>query len=355
MDLKEYIPNPLLREDTAAVANSGILEAFPGPGVVLVTGATGLLGSLLVRAMVCSEADLKVIALVRSAAKAAAVFADLLHSPRLEIALGNVDQPLDIPGPVDYIIHGASATSSRYFVEYPVQTIATALDGTRNVLELAREKQVKKVVYLSSLEVYGTPDGSLPHISEGDYGYIDPIQVRSSYSEGKRMAECICAAYAKQYNVPVTVARLSQTFGAGVSYRDGRVFAEFARCAIEGRDIILHTTGGTVRSYCYTSDAILAILTLLLKGVPGEAYNVTNMSTACSIKEMAELVCSLVPEKNIRVRIEIPENIAAFGYNPEMVIRLDSSKLQALGWTPEIGLSDMFRRLMDSMEFDSRI
>lgn len=260
---------------------------------------------------------------------------------------------MEISGKIDYIIHGAIATSSKYFVEKPAETIYTALCGTRNVLEFARQKNVKKVVYLSSLEVYGTPDPAKQHISETDYGSIDPMQVRSSYSEGKRMAECICVAYSKEYGVPVTVARLSQTFGAGVSYNDGRVFAEFARCAIEGRDIVLHTQGNTVRSYCYTSDAAQAIFCLMLRGQVGEAYNVTNMDTAISIKDMAQLVCDLVPEQKIHVTVDIPKDISIFGYNPEMVIRLDCAKLQALGWKSAVCLEEMFSRLIESMRQSS--
>lgn len=341
--------NPVLQEDLSLIAQSDILKDLPDRSTVFVTGATGLLGSQMVKALILCDKELKVVALARSMAKAEAVFGGMLDSSRLEICLGDVTQSLTVSGDIHYIIHGASATSSRYFVENPVETIFTALNGTRNVLELAREKQVKKVVYLSSLEVYGAPDGSREFIAETDYGYIDPMQVRSSYSEGKRMAECICVSYAKEYGVPVVVARLSQTFGAGVSYHDGRVFAEFARCAIEGRDIILHTQGSTVRSYCYTTDAIRGIFTLLLKGEPGEAYNITNMDTVISIRDMAALVCALVPEKNIRVCIDIPEDVASFGYNPEMVIRLDSRKLQSLGWQPTVGLQEMFTRLISSM------
>ena len=156
---------------------------------------------------------------------------------------------------VDYIIHGASATSSKYFVSNPVETIYTALDGTSNILKFATEKKINGMVYLSSLEVYGTPEKDADLITENDYGYIEPLSVRSSYSEGKRMVECLCASYAHEYSVPVKIARLSQTFGPGVAYEDGRVFAEFARCALEQRDIVLHTQGHTVRSYCYTKDA----------------------------------------------------------------------------------------------------
>ena len=249
---------------------------------------------------------------------------------------------------MDYIIHGASATSSKYFVDHPVETILTAIKGTRNILEYAKYAQVEGMVYLSSLEVYGTPDGTKKTISESDYGYIDPLSVRSSYSEGKRMAECLCVSYAKEYDVPVKIARLSQTFGAAVSYDDGRVFAEFARCVAEKKDIILHTQGNTVRTYCYTRDAVNAIFYILINGIKSEAYNVTNMETAVSIREMAELVCSIYPESGIKVRIEIPEDISGFGYNPEMRIILNNEKTQALGWKAEVGLADMYRRMIES-------
>ena len=164
------------------------------------------------------------------------------------------------------------------------------------------------------------------------------------------MVECLCVSYAKEYNVPVKVARLSQTFGAGVEYNDGRVFAEFARCAMEKKDIVLHTQGNTIRTYCYTKDAVEALLYILVKGNVGEAYNVTNMDTAVSIKEMGQLVCDIFPESGIKVTIDIPEDVASFGYNPEMVVRLDSTKLMELGWKATTDLSQMFKRLVESMK-----
>lgn len=352
MDLLKNMTDPVLKEDIEKLAQSPILDALEENASILVTGATGLIGSQILWALACHSAakdkKLRLLALVRSEEKARAAFRDLLEAGLVTLWVGDVVEPLELQQDVDYILHGASATSSRFFVEKPVETIMTALRGTRNVLELARQKQVKKVVYLSSLEVYGTPDGSKAYISETDYGYIDPMQVRSSYSEGKRMAECMCVAYAKEYGVPVVVARLSQTFGAGVSYEDGRVFAEFARCALEKRDIVLHTQGNTLRTYCYLRDAVRGLFCLMLRGEPGQAYNVTNMETAITIRDMAELVCGLT--QGIRVTFDLPEDLASFGYNPEMVIRLDSSKLERLGWKPEVGIREMFLRLIGSME-----
>ena len=345
--------NRVLQEDLERAAALDLpIEALDGSRI-FVTGATGLIGSQLVKFLLCRaricHCNTTVIIFARSKEKALKVFPYLEEEEHLEIVLGDISEPICYDGDIDYVIHGASPTSSKYFVSHPVETIGAAVDGTRYVLELAKQKQVKGVVYLSSLEVYGTPAEDAGMITEKDYGYIEPLSVRSSYSEGKRIVECLCASYAKEYDVPVKVARLSQTFGAGVAYDDGRVFAEFARCAIEGKNIVLHTEGKTVRTYCYTIDAVTALLTILAKGQAGEAYNVTNMDTAISIYDMAKLVSGILPESNIAVERDIPEDLASFGYNPEMIVKLDSTKLQKLGWKATVGLREMYERLIESM------
>lgn len=345
--------NRVLQEDLERAAALDLpIEALDGSRI-FVTGATGLIGSQLVKFLLCRNrichCNTTVIIFARSKEKALKVFPYLEEEEHLEIVLGDISEPICYDGDIDYVIHGASPTSSKYFVSHPVETIGAAVDGTRYVLELAKQKQVKGVVYLSSLEVYGTPAEDAGMITEKDYGYIEPLSVRSSYSEGKRIVECLCASYAKEYDVPVKVARLSQTFGAGVAYDDGRAFAEFARCAIEGKNIVLHTEGKTVRTYCYTIDAVTALLTILAKGQAGEAYNVTNMDTAISIYDMAKLVSGILPESNIAVERDIPEDLASFGYNPEMIVKLDSTKLQKLGWKATVGLREMYERLIESM------
>lgn len=344
--------NEVMQADIENIVNSNCPVQELEGATVLVTGATGLIGSQIVKTLACANRmknlHIKVLAFVRSKEKAENVYGELLQRGDVEIILGDVNQSIDYVGDVDYVIHGASPTSSKFFVTNPVETILTAIEGTRNVLAFAKEKQVKGVVYLSSLEVYGVPLTKDGVVTECDYGYIDPLSVRSSYSEGKRMVECLCASYADEYGVPVKVARLSQTFGAGVEYQDGRVFAEFARCAIEKRNIVLHTAGNTLRTYCYTSDAVAAILTILVKGESGTAYNVTNKNTAVTIKEMAQCVCDTFSESGISVEFDMPENLSSFGYNPEMVIRLDTSRIEALGWKAKIDLKNMFVRMIDS-------
>lgn len=347
--IMESANDTIMQQDIEEIVKSNIpFEQLAGQ-TVFITGSTGLIGSQVVKALAAcnrmKHTDIKVIAYARNEAKAKEIFGELLNRGDVIVQIGDINEAIAVDADVDYIIHGASATSSKYFVTNPVETISTAIQGTTNILEFAKSKRVKGMVYLSSLEVYGTIDSKKEFVTEQDYGYIDPLNVRSSYSEGKRMVECLCVSYAQEYNVPVKIARLSQTFGAGVEYQDGRVFAEFTRCAMEQRDIVLHTAGNTVRSYCYTKDAVSALFYILVLGEDGQAYNVTNMQTAISIRDMAELVCNIFSESGIKVVIDIPKDLASFGYNPEMIIRLDSAKLEALGWKATVGLEEMYKRM----------
>ena len=346
-----------LQRDVEFISNSSCVpwENFRSKSV-LVTGATGLIGSFIVLALACRNRlfnqEIKIKALARNKKKAERVFESLLGRPGFEIVEGDVNASIEGAGEVDYIIHTASATSSKYFVTNPVETIATAIDGTRNVLEFARRSKVKGFLYLSSLEVYGVPAEGHVKMQESEAGYIDSMKVRSCYSEGKRMVECLCASYASEYGVPAKVVRLSQTFGAGVAYVDGRVFAQFARSAIEGTDIVLKTKGETLRNYCYTADAVTALLLVLVKGAVGEAYNVANKDTAISIADMAKFVCDKFSGGRSKVVFDIAEDATKLGYNPVVKICLDTAKLEGLGWRAEFGLEEMFRRTIESMKLE---
>ena len=317
---------------------------------VFITGATGLIGCALIKRLVtCGERmedSPRVIALVRNLERAKYLF-DYPGAENIQFVVGDVSDSIEIGDKVDYIIHAASQTASKAFVELPVETIRTALNGTHNMLELAREKKVNGFVYLSSMEVYGSP-ASDEKIREDHGTNLNTMSVRSSYPEGKRICENLCTAYWSEYGVPAKVIRLTQTFGPGVRYHDSRVFAEFARCAIEKRDIVLHTKGETKRSYLYTEDAVDAILTVLLQGEPGEAYNAANEETYCSIYEMAHLVTNKCAEGQIAVRIQLDN--AERGYAPELKMNLDTGKLRSLGWRPTKDLCNMFEKLISSMQ-----
>ena len=319
---------------------------------VLVTGATGLVGSQIIKTLLMMNemyhTEIRILAMIRDQKKAQSVFEEF-SSENLEYIVGDVSEKLEVEDKVDYIIHTASVTASKFFVEHPVETLTIAFDGTRNILELAREKQCKGVVYISSMEAFGITDPSLEKVKEEDLGYIDIHKVRSSYAEGKRNCEWMCSCYAAEYQIPVKIARLAQTFGAGISYEENRVFAQFARSAILKQDIVLHTKGLSVGNYCYTRDAVVAILLLLIKGNSGEAYTVANEESHIRIGDMAQMVADKIANQEIKVVFDIPESELTFGYAPDVDMWLDSQKLQALGWKPEIGLEEAYQRMIASM------
>ena len=304
---------------------------------VFVTGATGVIGSMLVKKLLSQK--YKVVCLVRNEDKARRL---LGSNADLCLIVGDVTKENIINEDIDYIIHAASQTSSKAFVQEPVETMMVAIQGTRNMLELARDKKVKSFVYLSTMEIYGTPQTD-EKISEQHGTNIDTMTVRSSYPESKRACESLCQGYYSEYGVPIKVLRLTQTFGHAIDYFDGRVFAEFARCKIEKRNIILHTEGKTKRSYLSSSDAVEAILTVMLKGKDGEAYNVANEETYCSIYEMAKLVAGT------DIDVEIQVDNENHGYAPELHMNLDTRKIQNLGWAPNHNLNDMFGQLIMEM------
>ena len=315
----------------------------------LITGATGLIGQNLVGALayasITKNLDLKITALVRSREKAERLFHELCQDyPNLMLAEGAVENPPELPEHADYIIHGASMTSSKAFVSTPVELIRTAVLGTENMLEYAKNAGIEKMVFLSSMEVYGYPARG-HRVREDEMGALPSTVVRNSYPISKQMCESLCCAYASEYRVPVAVARLTQTFGPGVQYDDGRVFAEFARSVIEKRDIILKTKGETERSYLYTADAVTAVLVLLQNGQSAEAYNVANADTYCSIAEMARLFAET---GKIGVQF-IPTDASKMGYANTLYMDLDTSKLEALNWKPNKSMVSMIRRLVQFM------
>lgn len=326
--------NSIFEEDIKNIINYFDMSVFDGK-TILVTGATGLIGKLCVKSLLNSGYNTQVIALVRDEEKAKNIFGE---SKRLTYLVQDINQRINTTRRVDYIIHAASTTSSKDFVEKPVETIYTAINGSRNVLEFAKNKRLEGMVYLSSLEIYGVNEKE--NIKERDYGYIDILNPRSSYSESKKMVETMCISYGTEYGVPVKIARLAQTFGAGVSISDNRVFAQFAKAIINKENIILHTKGETKRNYCYTTDAVRGIFTILTKGENNNAYNIANENSYCSISEMAHLL------ENEYTKVEYKIDEVNRGYNPTVKIALNTEKLNALGWEAKVNLKEMFDRLI---------
>ena len=334
--------NKIVEEDVSVFAKDFALSGQLTKSTFLVTGATGLIGSSLIRCLLALDEQIKIYAPVRNLKKAEALFDEWQKEYIQFVECDLVEYDYGLLEKIDYIVHCAAPTSSKFFVEHPVETSEIIVDGTKKMLQLARQKQVKGMVYLSSLEVYGElHDDSCP-IKEDFQGYLDPMSVRSSYPMAKRATENLCCLYASEYNVPVKIARLTQTTGAGIAKDDSRIIAQFARLAAQGRDIVLHTTGESARPYCYVTDSVSALLYVLLKGTSGECYNVANESTYISARDMAEYIHEHI-NPNSQVRIELADNM---GYAPPTKLRLDTKKLKDLGWQPRYGLKEIYERLI---------
>lgn len=317
----------------------------------LITGATGLLGSIMTKCLFALnekyQLHLSLTCPVRDLQKAELIYGENF-SPGIfkqvdirEIHTGNIGSE------IDYILHFAAPTASRYFIEHPVETFETIVGGTEKLLSYAQNlSHLKGFVYISSLEVYGSILDDSEPVTEEKQGYINPLDVRSCYSLGKRAAECLCHAYAAECSMPVVIARLTQTFGAGIASSDQRVFAQFARSVCSGTDILLHTAGLSAKPYCYTTDATSALLYILLRGESGTAYNVANESTYISIRSMAEFVREhFAPQINVKI-----EEQTDCGYAPTTRLKLDCTRLQKLGWTPRYDLLRMFQNLINSLK-----
>lgn len=306
---------------------------------VLITGATGLIGSMLIK--VLHEANeqynlsTQIIGQIRNQEKVENIFGDLMNVCDIHFVFGS-----DIE--CDYIVHTVSPTASKFFINNPVETIKTSVIGTMEILEVAKKNKAK-VIYLSSMEEYGVPYVPGEIMREDKIGIIDHLNVRSSYSESKRLCECMCVSYASEYNVDVCIARLAQTFGAGVPKTDNRMPVQFAKAAVEKDDIVLHTEGNSISNFVYLTDAITALFILINKGTIGQAYNICNDKETRSVYQIAELVATAVVKNQIKVIIKRKENT---GYAPDVNMYLNSDKLRALGWNAKVDMIEAYGRLV---------
>lgn len=314
---------------------------------VLVTGATGRLGIYIVGALLEASKrwnlDVEVLALARNKDKIQAAYGD--GAENLKILQQDITEKITYEGKVDYIFHTAGLASPDDFTHRPTNTLWGHVQGTKNVLDLAKEKHTKKVLYVSTVEVYGTwksEDG----IRETDMGPLVHTNSRACYPEAKRLCETMLACYKDEFQVDYAAVRMSHTFGPGISLYDGRAFAEFIRDVVEGKDIVLHTDGSAVRTYTYVADAVGAMFLALLNGTQ-EYYNVAAEENQISIRDLAKLIASMSPRQDTTVKFEVPEG-EGLRYLPFKLGILDSSRIRTLGWKAQVDLEHAFRWTMES-------
>lgn len=338
--------NSILKKDLSEIVNNTYIEWDKLKNKsIFITGATGLIGSILVRAILLKneidKSNIKLILLVRNIKKAREMFGDY----NIQYIESDIEMCPNIDN-VDYIIHAASPTKSKFLSENPVETIDTAVLGTKKILEIAKKNKVSSMVYLSSMEVYGIIENE--NVTEEELGYIDLKATRSSYPESKRMSELYCYSYFKEYNLPVKIARLAQTFGAGISKEENRVYKAFADSILKKKDIILKSTGTTKVNFCYTTDAIIGILFLLLNGNNGDSYNLASDKNNMTIFDSAKWLAETYGEGKVNVVIDIPkENL---GFAPDNKFVLCNDKIKKIGWKPKYDLKQGYDRLLKYLE-----
>ena len=308
-------------------------EAWLRDRRVLVTGASGLIGSFLTDALMLLNAEqragMTLYAAGRSHEGMIRRFGDALTDGRLTWTPYDSTRPLAFDAPVDLIVHAATSAHPMAYSTDPVGTMQANLMGTMELLEYLRGHGDARLVFLSTGEIYGENPELPEGFRETDHGWVDPMRPRSCYPESKRAAETLCASYAAQYGVNARVARLCHVYGPTFTPRNSRADAQFLRNALNGEDIVMKSNGAQVRSWCYVPDAVNALLTLLRAGESGQAYNVAPRQAVASIREYAQTLADL---SGVQLRFDLPPAVEQAGYTRVTRAVLNPAKLEALGW-----------------------
>ena len=307
----------------------------------LVTGGTGLIGSCIVDVLIeaSKTRDYKIYVLDISSERMKSRFSG--YEKSLVFIEQNICDQLDPSNHYDYIIHTASMADPKSYALYPVETILINVMGARNVLEYCRNRNTR-VLLTSTFEVYGKLDKDV--YTEDDFGLIDYNQLRACYPESKRTAELLFRTYNSEFNVDCVIARLASIYGPTMQKKDSKAHAQFISNAVRGESIVLKSEGLQRRTYCYLMDAVSGLLTVLLNGTSGEAYNIANCDSIASIAEVAQCVAEI---SGTKVVYDQPSEIEQKGFSKPQNCILKSKKIESLGWK---GLYNLKQGLYDSIE-----
>ena len=343
--------NQVFLEDLDMIVNDSICwEKVKGKSV-MITGAGGMVGTYmmytLLRLNETRDFGIVVIPVGRNAAK---LPKDLLEREDVIVCEQDVTLPIQYEGKVDYIIHAASPASPIIMRDYPVEVIAANTIGTYNTLQFAKGKNAEVDMFISSREIYGQPYEGQEFFYEDTYGFVDQLNPRSCYSEGKKAAETMCVTFKAEYGLNTKIARLAHTYGPGMSIYDGRVQADFLKNVYHNEDIIMKSEGTAVRTYTYIADATAGMFRVLLNG-EDIVYNIGNEAGKVSIRQLAETMISIYPERGLKLVIDIPEG-GTKGTAPYTLGILNSQKLRDIGWNPKYSVRDGFARTLKYLELE---
>ncbi|HYH49063.1 MAG TPA: UDP-glucuronic acid decarboxylase family protein [Acidimicrobiia bacterium] len=298
----------------------------------VVTGGAGFIGAHLSRALV--GRGWEVVAVDDLSTGRAGNVADLTAEPAFTLVEGDVSQPFDIDGPVDAVLHFASAASPPDYLARPLETMRVGSLGTQHTLELARRNDARYLL-ASTSEVYGDP---LVHPQAETYwGNVNPVGPRSVYDEAKRFAEAMATAYRRTHGTDVKIVRIFNTYGPGLRPGDGRAVPNFIAQALRREPLTIYGDGSQTRSFCYIDDEVQGLLALLLSDWTGGPMNIGNPEEH-TIAELARLVIELTGSSSELAFQPLPAD--------DPVRRCPDITLatQQLGWKPEVCLADGLRR-----------
>ncbi len=336
----------VVAEDIRAVLGEPLLWEELNSKTVLVTGATGMVGQSIVATLLALKEHKKVavnvIGLVRDEERARTV---LGNDESLVLLVQDVAQPLEVSQDIDIIIHAASPASPDKYAEDPVGVMRANLLGSFNTLELARQKNAK-YCFVSTMEVYGQVGSENEDVvlGEDDYGRINNLELRSAYPESKRAAETLAISYGAQYGVDYVIARMTHSYGPGMSIHDTRVQADFMKSALQGNDIVLKSDGSLRRTYTYISDVTKAIFYMLLVKSEHAVFNIANEDAKISIRELAETIVSIA-DNGTKLVFDIDESAVKL-WSKTKNTYVDCSRLRELGWQATVSPYDGFKRTM---------
>lgn len=342
------VEQPMYQVDLAKVVdNLPELKKLDGQSILMI-GASGMIGSFLIDTLMLANQQLglkiKIFAMGRNRKKLETRFLMYLDSSFFEIVEGDVTEPLPENLVVDYMIHGASNTHPKAYATDPIGTIMTNLAGTDQVLKHAAATNVKRTLFLSTVEIYGENRGDVEKFNEEYCGYIDCNTLRAGYPEGKRVSESLCQAYITKYDLDIVIPRLCRTFGPTMLASDTKASSQFILNAVNHEDIVLKSEGNQYFSYVYVADAVSAILYLLLHGESGQAYNVSNEKFDLYLKDLAKKIANISGKTVI---FELPDEVESKGFSKANTAILDNTKIKNVGWMPLFDLEESLEHTVE--------
>lgn len=328
------------------------LQALRG-ATLLVTGAGGFLCSYFVETVAAlNETGLqppcRVLAVDNLRTGVSRRFAHLQGRKEFHFLRHDVSLPLDLDQRVDWIIHGASIASPTFYRRYPLETIEVNVAGTRHMLELARQKHARGMLYLSTSEIYGDPDPAFIPTPEDYRGSVSCTGPRACYDESKRLGETLCVTYARLYGTPVKVVRPFNVYGPGQRLDDGRIIPDLMRSAVRREPLVLFSDGRATRAFCYVADAVRAMWYVLLSAPSGEIFNVGNDEREISIRELAEEIRRAAGPPWLEIEHHASEDKQYLTDNPQRRCPNLSKLRSQFPWQPKVPMAEGLARTLRS-------